>query len=399
MEKCIGFAFATDKHQTLPSWVLKNLVVLEDCVLEITNDQKKKMNKLNAQAYTKVKQKLKKYFMETGDDENTFEQQIQKYRENPPEDEEPEKASEGDDSDDSDDSSSSGSSSSSEEEKKEVKKPKSKPKKKSSKGSDSSSGSGSSSSSGSSSEDDSSGSGSGSSGSESEKGSEHESDEEEVVKSGELPKKYAWLSLPREQMTPQQRRYKWVSYDFLPEDMKQFIRPPTKQKADKPKEKKAVAGKTGNKEEEIKELVVQTEDDKDLDFKKYENVEKILTKYRNQQTSRKKFNIDQQIEVLTIMFDAQEVTKNDIRIEILILLISTYFIYAKKTPSGYFDRNTWTIAKSKILDLVDLLKNKNFNLTQAKISEEDGGNIDQFLQSSDHQILPALVNFVEKLDH
>ena len=200
-------------------------------------------------------------------------------------------------------------------------------------------------------------------------------------------------------MTPQQRRYKWVSYDFLPEDMKQFIRPPTKQKADKPKEKKAVAGKTGNKEEEIKELVVQTEDDKDLDFKKYENVEKILTKYRNQQTSRKKFNIDQQIEVLTIMFDAQEVTKNDIRIEILILLISTYFIYAKKTPSGYFDRNTWTIAKSKILDLVDLLKNKNFNLTQAKISEEDGGNIDQFLQSSDHQILPALVNFVEKLDH
>ena len=76
MEKCIGFAFATDKHQTLPSWVLKNLVVLEDCVLEITNDQKKKMNKLNAQAYTKVKQKLKKYFMETGDDENTFEQQI-----------------------------------------------------------------------------------------------------------------------------------------------------------------------------------------------------------------------------------------------------------------------------------------------------------------------------------
>lgn len=166
-------------------------------------------------------------------------------------------------------------------------------------------------------------------------------------------------------MTPQQRRFKWVSYDYLPEDMKVFIRPPTKQKTDKPKEKKNVAAGKGTKEEEIKELVIQTEDDKDLDFKKYENVEKILTKYRNQQTSRRKFNIDQQIEVLGIMFDAQEESKNDIKIEILILLISTYFIYAKKTPNGFFDREMWTTTKIKILDLVNLLQSKTFNLDTA----------------------------------
>jgi len=53
--------------------VLKNLIVLEDAVLEVTNEQKKKMNKQNSQAFTKTKQKLKKYLTETGDDENKFE--------------------------------------------------------------------------------------------------------------------------------------------------------------------------------------------------------------------------------------------------------------------------------------------------------------------------------------
>jgi len=50
MEKCIGTAFATDKFQTLPSYVLKNLMALEDCVIEVQDDPelKKKMNKLNA---------------------------------------------------------------------------------------------------------------------------------------------------------------------------------------------------------------------------------------------------------------------------------------------------------------------------------------------------------------
>ena len=48
MEACIGQVFAKDKFQTLPTWVLKNIMDLEDCVLEVTNEQKKKMNKLNA---------------------------------------------------------------------------------------------------------------------------------------------------------------------------------------------------------------------------------------------------------------------------------------------------------------------------------------------------------------
>lgn len=50
---------------------------------------------------------------------------------------------------------------------------------------------------------------------------------------GELPKKYAFLALPREEMTPAQRRWRWVKYDFLPEDMKQFFSAPPGQKVDK----------------------------------------------------------------------------------------------------------------------------------------------------------------------
>jgi len=72
MEKCVGIVFATDKFQTLPSWVLKAFIALEDCVNEITPEMKKKMNKLNSTAYNKTKQKLKKYLTESGDHENLF---------------------------------------------------------------------------------------------------------------------------------------------------------------------------------------------------------------------------------------------------------------------------------------------------------------------------------------
>ena len=53
--KCVGTTFATDKYQTLPAWVLKGIAALEDTVNEVTAEEKKKMNKTNAQAYNRVK--------------------------------------------------------------------------------------------------------------------------------------------------------------------------------------------------------------------------------------------------------------------------------------------------------------------------------------------------------
>ena len=196
--KCVGYSFATDKLQTLPAWVIKNLVALEDCVLEVSADEKKKMNKNNAQAYTKLKQKLKKYFSETGDHENLYQVQIENYRKNPVEDEKDEKAAS---EEESDDSGSSSEESSSEESSSEEEKPaKTKAAKKESASSSSEEESGSSSS-------DESSSGESESSSEDEAGSKDaasgdEDSEEEVLKQGELPKKYAFLALPRENMTP-----------------------------------------------------------------------------------------------------------------------------------------------------------------------------------------------------
>jgi len=126
--------------------------------------------------------------------------------------------------------------------------------------------------------------------------------------------------------------------------MKPYIRPPQETKTREKKEKD-----TGPKGDvEITDQVIDIEDDKDLDFTKQENIDKILTKYRNQQTSRKNFDINQHIEVLNIMFSAQKPEKLDLKIEILMLLISSYFMSAKKTLSGYFDRETWLTTNDKI---------------------------------------------------
>ena len=103
--------FGTDKLQTLPGWVLKNLMLFEDCIIEVTPEEKKKMNKTSAQAFTKCKQKLNKYLAETGDDENFYEAQVKKFREEGGAKEE--SGNSDSDSDDSDSSSGSDSSSSS----------------------------------------------------------------------------------------------------------------------------------------------------------------------------------------------------------------------------------------------------------------------------------------------
>ena len=47
-------------------------MAIEDCVLSVTNEQKKKMNKNSAMALNKVKQRVKKFLEEQGDDELKF---------------------------------------------------------------------------------------------------------------------------------------------------------------------------------------------------------------------------------------------------------------------------------------------------------------------------------------
>lgn len=130
-----------------------------------------------------------------------------------------------------------------------------------------------------------------------------------------------------------------MKFEHLPEDMKLLVRPP---KVDKKKEKHG-GGKeqidTVAREAKINtQLVDEIIDDIDLDFTKQDNIDKILTKYRNQQTSRKNFDIYQHIAVLDRMFQVQAEAKVDLKIEILMLLISSYFTSAKKNENGFFER-------------------------------------------------------------
>ena len=134
---------------------------------------------------------------------------------------------------------------------------------------------------------------------ESDKESKSEEDsEEEVVQQGQLPKKYAFLALNREQQTPQQRRWKWVKYENLPDDMKPFFRPPSKKdepKIDTTKTKKIIIDDEETrktKADRIKEFNIEIFDDKDIDFTKVDEAEKILNKYKNQQISRRNYDPD-----------------------------------------------------------------------------------------------------------
>ena len=61
MKKCAEVAFATDKYQTLPGWVLKEFCALDDAVNEVTNPQKKAMKKDVSKSYIYVKTNLKNY--------------------------------------------------------------------------------------------------------------------------------------------------------------------------------------------------------------------------------------------------------------------------------------------------------------------------------------------------
>lgn len=62
-----------EKGAKLPIKVLKTLMLVEDTLLGVTNEQKKKMSKVNSQSYNKMKQKFRKYIQNTGDGEWLYE--------------------------------------------------------------------------------------------------------------------------------------------------------------------------------------------------------------------------------------------------------------------------------------------------------------------------------------
>lgn len=92
------------------------------------------------------------------------------------------------------------------------------------------------------------------------------------------------------------------------------------------------------------------------------------------------------------MFAQQGSNKTDNKINILMILISTYFTAAKKSVEGYFDRYTWLKSNEIITRLLGILKQKESDTLQSKDAEQ----IAEFKRNN-KQIFPALVNYMDKL--
>jgi len=198
-------------------------------------------------------------------------------------------------------------------------------------------------------------------------------------------------------MTPEQKRWKWVRFDALPDDLKPLISVGSKihekdEKEDKEDKKNKIATKTEAKKDQESDNEDIIKRDQDLDYTNQDNVDTIITKFRGQETSRKNFNIAEQIEVLNIMYAQQVESKTDNKINILMILVSTYFTSAKKSTEGYFDRYTWIKSNDVITLLLTILKQKENDTVKTKDAEK----IEDFKRNN-KQIFPALVNYMEKL--
>jgi hypothetical protein len=211
-----------------------------------------------------------------------------------------------------------------------------------------------------------------------------------------LPQKYAFLALPHEKRTPDQRRWKWVKFEFLPEDMKPFIRPP-KQETEK-KDTKRKPGKATEAAQEAANILktVDLVDDRDLDFARMDNVYLVLTKYRQQQISRRNFNPQLQLIVLDMIKQAQA-DNQQVQVEVHLLKLNTLFSTAKVNAQGFFSRQDWIDTHQTFDSLLDLLATLPADQKAAK--EEPERETERFHFSKVSQIMPAIVTFIEKLDH
>lgn len=133
--------------------------------------------------------------------------------------------------------------------------------------------------------------------------------------------------------------------------MKKFVRPPKKEAKDDDKRKKIIKDENKTEVEEHKLDII---DDRELDYSKLDNVEIILNKYKNQQISRRNFDPELQITVLNLILVAQATNKN-VKTEVLMLLVSTYFASAKNSATGFFTRETWLTTNTTITSLLEVL--------------------------------------------
>ena len=242
------------KNEKLPKNIIKTLIVIQETIDSVSNAEKKKFSKVKAGNFNKVKQNFKKWLQsEDNSIDATFEKQIEEFKANPEASEEEEESDEEEaesDEEESEEEEESG------DEKEEAKK-----------------------------ED---------------KEEDYEYYDEEAPEGEDsddvpikvedvdqkLKQRYIFLFKAREDMKPEERRWKWVRQDCLPEDMKKLLGVGQEKKKDK-KDDEVEDGDKEKEEKEFKETVVAVSNYHELDYNLKENVFETMKKLKEERRSTK----------------------------------------------------------------------------------------------------------------
>lgn len=298
-------------NDVLPKRVLTVLMAVEDTINQVTNADKKAMKKPNLLSYNKLKQKYKKYLESEGDAENNYQAQVNKYRENPVNSEDEKKES------------------SDEEEPVQTKEAPKAEEKPADEKPDADYGKEDAKEDEYYDEED--------YGEEEAKGSDDESDSDEAADADneinpKLAAKYSFLFKKRDEMTPAERRWKWVKKQALPKDLLELMEKLANTKAKKKKEqtiKKVTAEAVGVEQEPSSDFVTQlrARNDIDIDYTNSFNVKERL-EFLKKDRIKGKYSPEYHVKVLSLMTEKmpdKEDADVTLKVEVLLLMIGTLF--------------------------------------------------------------------------
>ena len=224
-------------------------------------------------------------------------------------------------------------------------------------------------------------------------------------------------------MTPAQRRLRWVKKDRLPASIQAQLAQRDKNKKDnkeaaaklekEPSERKpdgTAAGAAAGEKKEIQETILYVKNDYlQLDFTKSDNVAKKL---KEVQDDRMRGKYDPKFHIQMLTYILNQVKDSTLRIEVILNLLNSLFDSAKVSLLGFMNRDTWLSTHNYLNLLMNLLETDSFRdslrnfqrkeKTAAALEDADVETETNELSTTieiEKAILPALANFIEKLDY
>lgn len=212
------------------------------------------------------------------------------------------------------------------------------------------------------------------------------------------------FNIPRDQMTPAQRRLKWMKRECLPEKIRDILDRMDKEKIEvKPKPKPVDTEKpvvvVGA--EDYKETAINVKVDFQLDYSKPENV---ITKLKDIMLRKNKGKHDPKFLIELFSFMLKSIKDERLQLDVTLNLISSMFELAKSSSEGYMSRENWLEAHRLFHSLLTLIKSPVFR-DQLKhyLNALAQGKIDHSSENDQYElektILPSIVNLLEKMDN